>query len=71
MDGDVRVEVFHFRVYDGGSDQFIIPPLKSPKARIVEVGGQIIPGTSEMVSLSSLDGEGRYKPIIPYDPTKP
>lgn len=60
---DVKVEVFHFEVYDSGSDSFITPARKSPRTRVAEIGGRIVPSTGEMVCLSSLDSEGRYRPI--------
>ncbi len=57
-----KIEVFHFRVYDPAKDEMVMPFRKSPKKRIEEVNGEIIPDTGEFVDVSDLDSQERYDP---------
>ena len=56
------VMVYHFKVYDGTNDKFLVPPRKSTAERIGRVGGQLIEETGEDVPDSALDDDGRYDP---------
>jgi hypothetical protein len=56
------IPVYHYRLYDISRDDYEYPPLKSTKERIQRAEGEIIPGTSELVPLASLDRYGRLKP---------
>jgi hypothetical protein len=58
-----KIVVHHFQVWDQMRGEFVVPPLKSPAARIIEQAkGQIIAGTAEEVDASALDQHGRYDP---------
>ena len=59
---DGKITVFQFKVWDGSKGDFIVPLLKSPLKRILQIGGDIIPGSAEDVDIRQLDSEGRYDP---------
>jgi hypothetical protein len=56
------VEMFtRFKAWDSRAGDMVPPRAKSTAARIARVGGEIILGTAEWVSPSSVDAEGRVK----------
>lgn len=57
---DERVTVYHFKVWDTSSDQYIVPERKSPLERIKFVGGLVLEETAERVAQKDLDPHGRY-----------
>ena len=56
------VMVYHFRIFDGRTDEVLIPLRKSPAERIKRVEGEIIEDTGEDVPVTSLDEHGRFDP---------
>ena len=56
------VTVHHFKVWDQAAGDHVVPPRKSTAERIKQIGGTIIPGTSEEVDESAIDSEGRFDP---------
>jgi hypothetical protein len=58
----MNVTVYHFRAWNPGTDEYIVPDRKSPAERIERIGGTILPGTAEEVEDSVLDEHGRYEP---------
>ena len=61
-DPDDLVIVHSFSVWDAGSGDYVVQPLKSPADRIARIGGEIVPDTAEVVKRTTLDAHGRYKP---------
>jgi hypothetical protein len=61
----MKTMVYHFRVWDPATDEMIVPRLKSPADRILNIcRGEIIKGTGEQVEVSALDEHGRYDPAL-------
>jgi hypothetical protein len=58
--GQRRVTVYHFKVWDAQSGQYIVPERKSPLERIKSIGGEALIDTAERVDESALDAHGRY-----------
>jgi len=56
------VMVYHFKVYDGFRDEFVVPALKSTAERIGRVRGDLIPDSAEDVPASQVDDDGRCRP---------
>jgi hypothetical protein len=54
--------VYHFKIWDPATNEYIIGPLKSTPERIQQVGGVIMLDTAEEVAASALDEYGRYDP---------
>ncbi|MEO6842657.1 MAG: hypothetical protein ABI192_18070 [Bradyrhizobium sp.] len=63
-EGQNRVTVYHFRVWDTKSGDYVTPLRKSPKERITSVGGEVIEETAERIDRSDLDSYGRYDPSL-------
>lgn len=60
MSCEEMVEVFSFRIYDSVRDEIVKKPSKRTAEDIKLAGGQLIPGTGEMVLRSHLDAGNRY-----------
>jgi hypothetical protein len=60
--GSMRTIVHGFKTWNGSNDETVLQPLKSTEERIKSVGGEIVPGTREIVDTADLDGYGRYDP---------
>jgi len=59
---DGKITVFEFKVWDQAKGDFFTQPRKSPLKRIIQVGGEVIPGSAEDVDVRLLDSHGRYDP---------
>jgi hypothetical protein len=59
------VQVHSFKVWDNLRGDMVQPRAKSTAASIARIGGEIILGTAEWVSPTSLDQEGRVKEVNP------
>lgn len=57
-----QVTVWSYQKWSIRDDCYVPAPSKSMAARIREMDCEIIPGTDELVSFSSLDEFGRYFP---------
>ena len=58
----MRVTVHHFKVWNTAKQDWEFPPSKRTAEGIIELAGQIIPGTAEEIEWTQLDGQGRYFP---------
>ena len=58
------IEVHHFKVLDAASGKWIVPPYKCSEKRILELKGQIVASTMEIVARASLDRDGCYDPKL-------
>ena len=56
----MRTIVHGFKTSNGSTDEATLQPLKSTEERIKSVGGEIVPGTREVVDTADLDVYGRY-----------
>jgi hypothetical protein len=59
---DGKITVFQFKVWDAVKGEFITQPRKSPLKRIMQIGGDVIPGSAEDIDVRLLDSHGRYDP---------
>jgi hypothetical protein len=57
-----RVIVHSMRVWDNQRGEDVVSPTKRTAENIALLGGQSIPGTAEIVPVSALDDQGRYRP---------
>jgi hypothetical protein len=56
------IEVHHFRIWNKQLGEWETPPSKRTAEAVAELGGEIIPDTTQMVFRVMLDSEGRYFP---------
>lgn len=58
-----KVSVLSFRVYDTSTRTWRLSSYKATREVIVRMGGEVLEGTSEVVSLAELDERGRYRRV--------
>lgn len=63
MDQAANVMVFNFRVFDTEVRGMSPSKFKAPRHVVERLGGVVLEGTSEYVSLDALDEHGRYQRI--------
>lgn len=59
------VEVHSFKVWDHRAGEMVQPSAKSTAARIARIGGNIIPGTAEWMTASSVDPDDALNADLP------
>jgi hypothetical protein len=60
--GPKMIEVHYFKVLDTTTDKWVMQPFKCSEKRILELNGQIVGSTMEIVARASLDNDGCYDP---------
>lgn len=59
--GQGRVTVYHFKVWNSQTGDYVVPERKSPLNRIKSIGGEAILETAERIDRKALDHHGRYE----------
>jgi hypothetical protein len=64
-----RIAVYHFKVWDAQSGDYVMLKRKCPRERIRSIGGEIIAESAEQIDPNDLDDHGCYDPSLTADGT--